>query len=61
MSEGLNAALPKVTGGEATIGSDLSRVLDQASDEASKMKDQYVSVEHLLLALTKIKSKAHGS
>lgn len=55
--EGLNA-LPKVSGGEATISSDLSRVLDQASDEASKMKDQYVSVEHLLLALTKSKSKA---
>jgi ATP-dependent Clp protease ATP-binding subunit ClpB len=55
--EGLGS-LPKVSGAEATLGSDLSRVLDLASDEAGRMKDQYVSVEHLLLALTKVKSKA---
>ena len=55
--EGLNA-LPKVTGAETTLGSDLSRVLELAQDEADRMKDQYVSVEHLLLALTKVKSKA---
>ena len=34
------------------------RVLDAAQDEADRMKDQYVSVEHLLLALTKVKSRA---
>src|SRR3954451_23654412 len=50
--EGLNA-LPKVTGGETTLGPDLNRVFEQASDEAARMKDQYISVEHLLLALTK--------
>jgi ATP-dependent Clp protease ATP-binding subunit ClpB len=55
--EGLNS-LPKVTGGETTLGSDLNRVFDLATDEAERMKDQYVSVEHLLLALTKVKSKA---
>ena len=55
--EGLNA-LPKVAGVETTLGSDLARVLDAAQDEADRMKDQYVSVEHLLLALTKVKSKA---
>jgi ATP-dependent Clp protease ATP-binding subunit ClpB len=55
--EGLNA-LPKVSGGETTLGSDLTRVFDVATDEAERMKDQYVSVEHLLLALTKVKSKA---
>jgi ATP-dependent Clp protease ATP-binding subunit ClpB len=55
--EGLNS-LPKVSGAEATLGSDLSRVLDTAADEAARMKDQFVSVEHLLLALTKVKSKA---
>ena len=55
--EGLNS-LPKVTGGEATLGSDLTRIFDLASEEAARMKDQYVSVEHLLLALTKVKSKA---
>src|SRR5439155_9072366 len=55
--EGLNS-LPKVTGGETTLGPDLARVLETAQDEADRMKDQYVSVEHLLLALTKVKSKA---
>src|SRR4051812_42002601 len=55
--EGLNA-LPKVTGGETTLGPDLSRVFDQAQAEAERLKDQYVSVEHLLLALTKVKSRA---
>ena len=55
--EGLSA-LPKVMGGETTIGSELRRVLEQASDEAARMKDQFVSVEHLLLGLTKLKSKA---
>ena len=55
--EGLNA-LPKVTGGETTLGPDLTRVLDTAQAEADRMKDQYVSVEHLLLGLAKVKSKA---
>src|SRR3954469_20124392 len=57
--EGLGA-LPRVTGGETTIGSELARVLDQAQDEADRMKDEYVSVEHLLLALAKVKSRAQG-
>ena len=48
--EGLDA-LPKVTGGETTLGPDLNRVLEQAQAEADRMKDQYVSVEHLLLGL----------
>ena len=55
--EGLNA-LPKVSGGETTLGSDLTRVFDVATEEAERMKDQYVSVEHLLLALATVKSKA---
>ena len=55
--EGLNA-FPKVTGAETTLGPELARLLETAQDEADRMKDQYVSVEHLLLALTKLKSKA---
>jgi ATP-dependent Clp protease ATP-binding subunit ClpB len=55
--EGLNA-LPRVTGGEQSIGPDLASVLDLAAAEADRMKDQYVSVEHLLLGLVKGKSKA---
>src|SRR5437016_442518 len=55
--EGLNA-LPKVSGAETTLGPDLARVLDAAQDKATLMKDEFVSVEHLLLALTTVKSKA---
>ena len=50
--------LPKVTGGETTLGPELNRVLEAAQAEADRMKDDYVSVEHLLLALTKVKSRA---
>src|SRR6202522_676342 len=44
---------PKVTGGNAgqTLGADLRNTLDQAEKEMSKLKDEYVSVEHFLLAL----------
>src|SRR4051794_16251667 len=55
--EGL-ASLPRVTGGETTIGADLGRVFEQAAEESAWMKDQFVSIEHLLLGLTKVKSKA---
>src|SRR3954451_1871162 len=55
--EGLNS-LPKVMGGETTLSPDLNRVFEQAADEAGRMRDQYISVEHLLLGLTKVKSKA---
>src|SRR5437763_8414486 len=57
--EGLNA-LPKVTGGEPTIGPDLRKTFEAAAAEAERMKDEYVSVEHLLLGLTKIPSKAQA-
>jgi ATP-dependent Clp protease ATP-binding subunit ClpB len=55
--EGLKS-FPQVQGGEMTLSPDLSRVLDAAQAEADRMKDQFVSVEHLLLALTKIPSRA---
>jgi ATP-dependent Clp protease ATP-binding subunit ClpB len=55
--EGLNA-LPKVSGGETTVSPDLGRVFEAAQAEADRMKDQYISVEHLLLGLTKVKSRA---
>jgi ATP-dependent Clp protease ATP-binding subunit ClpB len=55
--EGLNS-FPKVTGGETTISPELGQVFEAAQSEAERMKDQYVSVEHLLLALLKVKSRA---
>ncbi|MEO6811031.1 MAG: AAA family ATPase, partial [Isosphaeraceae bacterium] len=36
----------------------LSRVFDEAQAQADRMKDEYVSVEHLLLGLAKVKSRA---
>src|SRR5579864_4540697 len=57
--EGLSA-LPKVSGGETTLGSELSRVFETAQTEAERMKDQYVSVEHLLLGLVKVPSRAQS-
>ncbi|OJW19524.1 MAG: ATP-dependent chaperone ClpB [Planctomycetales bacterium 71-10] len=57
--QGLDA-LPRVTGGEVSIGPDLAQVLEAAQAEADRMKDQYVSVEHLLLGLAKVKSKTQA-
>ena len=42
---------PKVSGGRPYIGNDLNRVLISAEDEAKAMGDEYVSVEHLFLAM----------
>jgi ATP-dependent Clp protease ATP-binding subunit ClpB len=50
------AKLPKVSGGaQPGMSSALSKVLDRASKEAENFKDDYVSTEHLLLALTEAK------
>jgi len=48
------AGKPRVTGAAArvTLSSALARVLRAAEDEAGQMHDEYVSTEHLLLALT---------
>lgn len=43
----------KVQGGQVYIGQDLNKVLIHAEDEAKQMGDEYVSVEHLFLALLK--------
>ncbi len=55
MLSGLNLAigkLPKVTGGtQPGVSIALNRVLEQAFKEADSFKDEYVSTEHLLLAL----------
>lgn len=56
--------LPKVTGaitGNQSISRELSEVLDNAFKEANVMKDEYVSVEHFLLALTEVKKSELGS
>ncbi len=41
----------KVQGGQVYIGKDLNKVLVSAEDEAKRMGDEYVSVEHLFLTM----------
>ena len=41
----------KVQGGQVYIGQDLNKVLIHAEDEAKALTDEYVSVEHLFLAM----------
>nr|WP_302020076.1 ATP-dependent chaperone ClpB [uncultured Acetatifactor sp.] len=43
----------KVQGGRAYVGADLNKVLVSAEDEARQLGDEYVSVEHLFLAMIK--------
>jgi len=49
--------LPKVSGGEPFLGSALARVLEAARKHADRLKDDYVSTEHLLLAASESKSE----
>ena len=50
--------LPKVSGGAAqpSTSAALTRVFEQAFKEAGNFKDEYVSTEHLLLALSQAKN-----
>ena len=49
----LIAQLPKISGvGDVYIAPRTKQVLEAAFSEASKMKDQYVSIEHLFLAIS---------
>ncbi|HEX2867383.1 MAG TPA: ATP-dependent chaperone ClpB [Ignavibacteriales bacterium] len=53
--------LPKVTGagvGNQQLSGQTARLLDQASEEAKNLKDEFVSTEHLLLALVDGDGKA---
>lgn len=49
--------LPKVSGGQVYVSNDLNKVLISAEDEAKAMGDEYVSVEHLFLAMLKQPSR----
>jgi len=50
--------LPKVDGATPQPGRELMQVLTEAERDAKKLKDEYVSTEHLLLALTEVKTSA---
>ncbi len=57
-AKGKLAARPKVSGGQLHIGQDLNKVLINAEDEAKRMGDEYVSVEHLFLTLLAYPNRA---
>ncbi len=48
---------PKVSGGEMGLSRDATTALTEASNIARKMNDEFVSIEHLLLAIFASKSK----
>jgi len=50
--------LPKATGGATGVDASLREVFRAAEAEAKKLKDRYISTEHLLLALADVKSDA---
>ena len=52
------AGRTKVQGGKQYVGQDLNNVLVHAEDEAKQMGDEYVSVEHLFLAMFRYPSRA---
>ncbi len=54
------ARLPKVYGGQVYVSSRLKRVFDLAEQEASRLKDEFVSTEHLLLAIADEGDKGAG-
>src|SRR5437763_9046801 len=49
------ARYPKQTDPQPTMSRELNQVFDRAEDEAKKLGDEYVSTEHLLLALSETK------
>ena len=54
--------LPKVFGGETQlyISPNLKKILNRAREEASNLKDEYISAEHLFLALSQATDSSAG-
>jgi ATP-dependent Clp protease ATP-binding subunit ClpB len=50
--------LPRQSGGQTAGSPAMMKVLEQAQQQAERMKDSYVSTEHLLLALTQVDDQA---
>ena len=50
-------SFPKVSGSEVMFSREASNMLNEATQIAKKMNDEFVSIEHLLLAIFKSKSK----
>lgn len=52
--------IPKVSGGEVYISLALRQVMNKAQKEADNLKDEYISTEHLLLAMLEDRSTEAG-
>jgi len=50
-------SFPKVIGGDIVLSREAGKTVNEASIIAKKMNDDYVSIEHLILAIFKSKSK----
>jgi ATP-dependent Clp protease ATP-binding subunit ClpB len=50
-------SFPKVSGGEVMLSRDANKALNEAEIIAKKMNDEFVSIEHLILAIFASKSK----
>jgi len=50
-------SFPKVSGGELTLSREAGRAINDTSIIAKNMNDEYVSIEHIILAIFKTKSK----
>lgn len=51
------SSFPKVNGGQVGLSREAGTALTEAQAIATKMKDEFVSIEHLILAIFKSKSK----
>jgi ATP-dependent Clp protease ATP-binding subunit ClpB len=58
--EGLIDSYPKVSGADTYISSGLSTAIRKANEQASSMKDKFVTAEHLLLGILDSGDKAAG-
>ncbi|WP_422079799.1 ATP-dependent chaperone ClpB [Ulvibacterium sp.] len=50
-------SFPKVSGGDIMLSREAGKTINEASIVAQKMEDEFVSLEHMLLAIFKSKSK----
>ncbi|WP_037320192.1 ATP-dependent chaperone ClpB [Salegentibacter sp. Hel_I_6] len=50
-------SFPKVSGGDIVLSREAGKAVNEASTIAKKMNDEYVSIEHLILAIFKSSSK----
>ncbi len=50
-------SFPKVTGGDIVLSREAGKSVNEATTIAKKMNDEYVSIEHLILAIFKSSSK----